>query len=45
VKVWYSTGFAFLAHHVLGEPWQRPDNQPPERIMHAYNEPEPNGWC
>jgi dipeptidyl aminopeptidase/acylaminoacyl peptidase len=25
VKVWYSTVFAFLAEHVLGEPWRRPD--------------------
>ncbi|RKT69739.1 alpha/beta hydrolase family protein [Saccharothrix variisporea] len=24
-KVWYETIFAFLAEHVLGEPWQRPD--------------------
>ncbi|HEX3592825.1 MAG TPA: prolyl oligopeptidase family serine peptidase [Pseudonocardiaceae bacterium] len=24
-KVWYQTVFAFLAHHVLGEPWQRPE--------------------
>jgi dipeptidyl aminopeptidase/acylaminoacyl peptidase len=24
-KVWYSTVFAFLDHHVLGEPWVRPD--------------------
>ncbi|PSL56330.1 dipeptidyl aminopeptidase/acylaminoacyl peptidase [Saccharothrix carnea] len=24
-KVWYETVFAFLAEHVLGEPWQRPD--------------------
>ncbi|CAM4104978.1 S9 family peptidase [Kibdelosporangium persicum] len=24
-KVWYSTVFAFLAQHVLGEPWQRPE--------------------
>jgi dipeptidyl aminopeptidase/acylaminoacyl peptidase len=24
-KVWYSTVFAFLAQHVLGEEWQRPD--------------------
>jgi dipeptidyl aminopeptidase/acylaminoacyl peptidase len=23
--VWYQTVFAFLAQHVLGEPWQRPD--------------------
>ncbi|HET6503538.1 MAG TPA: prolyl oligopeptidase family serine peptidase [Amycolatopsis sp.] len=23
-KVWYSTVFAFLAHHVLGEDWTRP---------------------
>jgi dipeptidyl aminopeptidase/acylaminoacyl peptidase len=22
---WYETVLAFLAHHVLGEPWQRPD--------------------
>ena len=25
VRVWYQTVFAFLAQHVLGEPWQRPD--------------------
>ncbi|RKT53380.1 S9 family peptidase [Saccharothrix australiensis] len=24
-KVWYETIYAFLAEHVLGEPWQRPD--------------------
>ncbi|MFT7837214.1 S9 family peptidase [Saccharothrix sp. BKS2] len=24
-KVWYETVFAFLAEHVLGEPWRRPD--------------------
>ena len=24
VKIWYSTVFAFLAQHVLGRPWQRP---------------------
>ncbi|HEX9338791.1 MAG TPA: alpha/beta fold hydrolase, partial [Pseudonocardiaceae bacterium] len=24
VKVWYSTVFAFLAHHVLGKDWERP---------------------
>ncbi|MEV8440267.1 S9 family peptidase [Actinosynnema sp. NPDC051121] len=24
-KVWYETVFAFLAEHVLGEPWQRPE--------------------
>ncbi|MFD1146281.1 S9 family peptidase [Saccharothrix hoggarensis] len=24
-KVWYETIFAFLAEHVLGEPWQRPE--------------------
>jgi dipeptidyl aminopeptidase/acylaminoacyl peptidase len=24
VKVWYETVFAFLAHHVLGEPWEAP---------------------
>lgn len=24
-KVWYSTVFAFLAHHVLGEEWTRPE--------------------
>ncbi|MBP2334491.1 dipeptidyl aminopeptidase/acylaminoacyl peptidase [Saccharothrix coeruleofusca] len=24
-KLWYETIFAFLAEHVLGEPWQRPD--------------------
>lgn len=23
-SVWYDTVFAFLAHHVLGEPWRRP---------------------
>lgn len=23
-KIWYSTVFAFLGHHVLGEPWVRP---------------------
>ena len=23
-RVWYETVFAFLAEHVLGEPWQRP---------------------
>jgi dipeptidyl aminopeptidase/acylaminoacyl peptidase len=23
-SVWYETVFAFLAHHVLGEPWRRP---------------------
>ena len=23
--IWYETVFAFLAHHVLGEPWQRPE--------------------
>jgi len=23
--LWYETVFAFLAHHVLGEPWRRPD--------------------
>jgi dipeptidyl aminopeptidase/acylaminoacyl peptidase len=22
--IWYETVFAFLAQHVLGEPWQRP---------------------
>ncbi|HZC41458.1 MAG TPA: prolyl oligopeptidase family serine peptidase, partial [Streptosporangiaceae bacterium] len=22
---WYETVLAFLAHHVLGEPWQRPE--------------------
>ncbi len=22
--VWYKTVFAFLAQHVLGEPWRRP---------------------
>nr|WP_042195916.1 S9 family peptidase [Kibdelosporangium sp. MJ126-NF4]CEL22301.1 prolyl oligopeptidase family protein [imported], putative [Kibdelosporangium sp. MJ126-NF4]CTQ93082.1 prolyl oligopeptidase family protein [imported], putative [Kibdelosporangium sp. MJ126-NF4] len=26
VKVWFSTIFAFLAQHVLGEPWQRPED-------------------
>jgi dipeptidyl aminopeptidase/acylaminoacyl peptidase len=25
VRVWYETVFAFLAAHVLGEPWRRPD--------------------
>ena len=25
IKVWYSTIFAFLAHHVLGKDWERPD--------------------
>ena len=25
VRAWYSTVHAFLAHHVLGDPWQRPD--------------------
>ncbi len=25
VQVWYSTVLAFLAEHVLGEPWQRPE--------------------
>ncbi|MFP5336506.1 MAG: alpha/beta fold hydrolase [Actinomycetes bacterium] len=24
-KVWYATVFAFLAHHVLGEEWRRPE--------------------
>ncbi|WP_367130795.1 alpha/beta fold hydrolase [Saccharothrix sp. HUAS TT1] len=24
-RVWYETVFAFLAEHVLGEPWQRPE--------------------
>ncbi|HEY2191157.1 MAG TPA: prolyl oligopeptidase family serine peptidase [Actinomycetospora sp.] len=24
-KLWYSTVFAFLAHHVLGEKWERPE--------------------
>jgi dipeptidyl aminopeptidase/acylaminoacyl peptidase len=24
-KLWYETVFAFLAQHVLGEPWRRPD--------------------
>jgi dipeptidyl aminopeptidase/acylaminoacyl peptidase len=24
--IWYETVFAFLAQHVLGEPWSRPDN-------------------
>ena len=23
--IWYQTVLAFLAQHVLGEPWQRPD--------------------
>jgi len=25
VRAWYGTVFAFLAHYVLGEPWQRPE--------------------
>ncbi len=25
IRVWYETVFAFLAEHVLGAPWQRPD--------------------
>jgi dipeptidyl aminopeptidase/acylaminoacyl peptidase len=25
IKVWYETVIAFLAQHVLGEPWRRPD--------------------
>jgi dipeptidyl aminopeptidase/acylaminoacyl peptidase len=25
IRLWYETVFAFLAEHVLGEPWQRPD--------------------
>jgi dipeptidyl aminopeptidase/acylaminoacyl peptidase len=25
VRVWYQTVYAFLAQHVLGEPWQPPD--------------------
>jgi dipeptidyl aminopeptidase/acylaminoacyl peptidase len=25
VKVWYETVFAFLAHRVLGQEWQRPE--------------------
>jgi dipeptidyl aminopeptidase/acylaminoacyl peptidase len=25
IKVWYSTVFAFLAHHVLGKDWERPE--------------------
>jgi dipeptidyl aminopeptidase/acylaminoacyl peptidase len=25
IKAWYSTVHAFLAEHVLGEPWKRPD--------------------
>jgi hypothetical protein len=25
VTVWYETVLAFLTHHVLGEPWRRPD--------------------
>jgi dipeptidyl aminopeptidase/acylaminoacyl peptidase len=25
VRAWYQTVFAFLAEHVLGEPWERPD--------------------
>ncbi|HEX6232630.1 MAG TPA: S9 family peptidase [Jiangellaceae bacterium] len=24
IKIWYQTVFAFLAHHVLGEPWEVP---------------------
>ncbi len=24
-RLWYATVFAFLDHHVLGEPWRRPD--------------------
>jgi dipeptidyl aminopeptidase/acylaminoacyl peptidase len=24
-KLWYATVFAFLAHHVLGEKWERPE--------------------
>jgi dipeptidyl aminopeptidase/acylaminoacyl peptidase len=24
VKIWYSTVFAFLAHHLQGEDWKRP---------------------
>ncbi len=24
-RIWYQTVLAFLAHHVLGEPWERPD--------------------
>lgn len=24
-KIWYATVFAFLAQHVLGKDWQRPD--------------------
>ena len=23
-RIWYETVFAFLAEHVLGEPWRRP---------------------
>jgi dipeptidyl aminopeptidase/acylaminoacyl peptidase len=25
IKIWYATVFAFLAEHVLGEPWKRPE--------------------
>ena len=25
VKAWYATVLAFLDHHVLGEPWKRPE--------------------
>ena len=25
VTVWYETIYAFLAEHVLGEPWRQPD--------------------
>jgi dipeptidyl aminopeptidase/acylaminoacyl peptidase len=25
IKVWYGTVFAFLAHHVLGKDWERPE--------------------
>jgi len=25
IRVWYETVFAFLAEHVLGEEWRRPD--------------------
>lgn len=24
-RIWYETVLAFLAHHVLGEEWKRPD--------------------
>ncbi|MEV0778137.1 S9 family peptidase [Streptomyces sp. NPDC050428] len=25
IRLWYGTVLSFLAHHVLGEPWQRPE--------------------